>query len=285
VKSPVSGPVERAAAARRARDGFVERGGRRSRREARARLARALWNARGERRLPGGAELDAALAGVSPDDLAWICEFSELGPLYFLPTRPFVAALARTLRELGARRVLEVGAGDGFLSRCLAARAPWLEVVATDSGAWQAPEARMSAKERREHAGTRVPGLALGHDVLKLSATRAIRRFAPDLVLGAWLVPGPLLDSLIRSRVRHVLDIGAGSGVTGDLRSWRFTHEFLEGALPASARCRLDARPARTLHTRITLYHGRASPEYHEERIEPGSYLWQLGVRPTRARS
>jgi hypothetical protein len=278
------GPAERREAALRARQGFPERAGSSRRRQARGKLARALWNAKGERRLPGAAELDEALSGVSADDLAWICELSELGPLYFLPTRRFVSALARTLRELGVRRVLEVGAGDGFLARCLAAQAPELEVLATDSGAWQKPEARMSAQERRLLAGQRVPGLWLGSDVQKLSAARAIRSFAPDLVLGAWLVPGPLLDSLIRAPVRYVLDIGAGSGVTGDVRSWRFAHEFLEGPLEQSARCRLDARPRRTLHTRVTLYFGKASDEHHEERIGPGHLLWHMGVRPTRAR-
>ena len=95
----------------------------------------------------------------------------------------------------------------------------------------------------------------------------------------------PLLDSLIRAPVRHVLDIGAGSGVTGDVRSWRFAHEFLEGPLERTARCRLDARPQRALATRVTLYFGKASEEHYEERIGPGHLLWHLGVKTTRARS
>jgi hypothetical protein len=268
--------VDRKVAVQRAFEGFQSRGGSARARRARAQLSRVLWNRHGERRLPGAAELDDALSGVSPEDLAWICEFAELGPLYFLPTRRFVAALARTFRELGVRRVVEVGAGDGFLAHALQVRAPWLEVVATDSGAWQRPEARMSAAEQKRLARTPVPGLALGGNVLKMSARQAIARFAPDAVLGAWLVPGPLLDSLIRAPVRYVLDIGAGSGVTGHVRSWRFAHEFLEGPLLASARCRLDARPRRALSSTITLYYGKASPEHHEERIRRGDFLWQL---------
>jgi hypothetical protein len=271
-----SAPVDRKVAVQQAFEGFVSRGGSARARRARARLSRVLWNRHGERRLPGASELDEALSAVSPDDLAWICEFAELGPLYFLPTRRFVSALARTFRELGVKRVLEVGAGDGFLARALQAHAPWLEVIATDSGAWQRPEARMTAAEQKRLAGTRVPGLALGSDVKKMSAKQAIRTFAPDAVLGAWLVPGPLLDSLIRSPVRYVLEIGAGSGVTGNVRSWRFAHDFLEGPLLASARCRLDARPRRALSSSITLYHGKASPEHHEERPKRGDFLWQL---------
>jgi hypothetical protein len=211
--------------------------------------------------------------------LAWICEYSDLAPLYFLPTKRFVLALARTLSELGARRVLEVGAGDGFLTRALQTHAPGLDIVATDTGAWQRPEARMTQAERRKHASTRVPGLSLGSHVKKMSAAESIRTFRPDVVLAAWLVPGPLLDSLIRAPVRYVLEIGAGSGVTGNVQCWRFAHEFLEGTLASSARCRLDARPRRALNSRITLYYGKASAEHHEERVKRGDFLWHLRAK------
>ena len=44
--------------------------------------------------------------------------------MYLLPTREWVDALAAYVRALSPRRVLEVGAGDGFLSACLAAAVP-----------------------------------------------------------------------------------------------------------------------------------------------------------------
>ncbi len=246
---------------------------------ARAALVRALCSARGARRLPTQAELDRALTRVSPRDLDWICEFSPLAPLYFLPTRPFVNALARTLRALGVRRVLEVAAGDGFLARALAQCDPALEVIASDSGAWEDAHARMDPKERRALRSVKVPGLRLGQGVHRLSARVAIRKFRPDLVLCAWLPPGNLLDTLVRAEVRYVLEIGAGSGVTGSAYSWRFAHEFLEGPLAARARCRLDDQPERTLHSRLTLYFGRAHPEYFEERVRPGDFLYQFKPR------
>ncbi|MFT3926098.1 MAG: hypothetical protein QM778_26375 [Myxococcales bacterium] len=243
---------------------------------ARARLVRVLFSPRGARKLPSQTELDRALRAISEPDLAWLCEFSPLAPLYFLPTRPFVTRLAATLRELGARRVLEVAAGDGFLARSLAAHAPDLEVFASDSGAWEDPQARMTPAERRRLRGQSVPGLRLGGEVARLSARAAIRKFQPDLVLCAWLPPGNLLDTLIRAQVRHVLEIGAGHGVTASAYSWRFAHEFLEGSLAARARCRLDDQPENTLHSRITLYFGRAHPEYFEERVRPGDWLFQF---------
>lgn len=267
----------RRALAAEARAGFpANRGGSR-RIAARAALGRALYSTAGARRVPGGAELDRALTALHADDLAWFCEFSPLGPLYLLPTTSFVTALAKQLRALGARRVLEVAAGDGALSRALAKTAPELEVIATDSGAWTAPEARMTAKEQRAHRGERVPGLLLGADVQRLEARRAVRKFAPDVVLASWLPPGhALLDALIRSQVAYVLEIGAGNGVTASAYCWRFAHEFLEGPLERAARCRLDLRPREALHSRITLYYGAAHPEHHREVVRKGDWLYQF---------
>ena len=260
-----------------ARAGYpAQRGGAR-RIHARAAFARAVWSARGERRVPSAAELDRALSSLHADDLAWLCEFSPLGPLYFLPTTKFITALARHLVELGARCVLEVAAGDGVLSRALAKAAPALEVVATDSGAWALPDARMTVQEARAHRGEHVPGLLLGADVLKLEARRAVRKFAPDVVLASWLPPGhALLDALIRAPVRYVLEIGAGSGVTASAYCWRFAHEFLEGPLERAARCRLDLRPDESLHSRITLYFGAAHPEHHRDTVRKGDWLFQF---------
>ncbi len=269
--------------AREVRAGLPTRRGGAKRIAARATFARALWTRDGQRRLPGRDELDRALSNLTVDDFAWLCEFGPLGPLYFLPTRPFVNALARELRKLGVTRVLEVGAGDGFLSRCLRAAAPDVQVMATDSGAWQRPEGRMSAAERRELQGTAVPGLALGADVERLAALPAIEKYKPELVLAAWLPPGPLLDRLIRAEVAYVLELGAPAGVTPSAWSWRFAHEFIEGPVEQLARCRLDVRPRTHLHSRATLYFGAAHLEHDEARVRPGDWLDQF--RPRRSRS
>lgn len=268
-----------------ARAGFRERRGSSRVVRARADFARAVWTAQGERRLPGEGELDRALSALPREELDFLCELAPLGPLYFLPTRRFVNALARTIAELGSRRVVEVAAGDGFLSRSLAPalEARGVEITATDSGAWQRATARMNARERAALREVDVPGVMLGPEVRRMTARRALRELAPDLVLCAWLPPSArMLDALIRAEVRYVLEIGAGSGVTGSAYAWRFHHDFLEGELAGAARCRLDVRPARALHSRITLYYGAKHPEFFEERVEPGDYLDQY--KPTRAR-
>lgn len=213
-------------------------------------VERLLWRADGSRRVPPAAALDRALAVLRRGELERICEFNPVSPIYLIPTRPFLRALAKRIRSVGARRVLEVAAGDGHLARSLAREAPGLEIIASDSGAWERPAARMNARERRKLKWAEIAGLKPGPGVLRLEARAAIRRLRPDLVLAAWLPPGPLLARVLRSGASWVLEIGAGSGLTGDIRCWRFEHEFCE-ELDQLGRCRLDGRK---LHTRATLY-------------------------------
>jgi len=80
---------------------------------------------------------------------------------------------------------------------------------------------------------------------------------------------------MVRAPVRYVLEIGAKDGVTPGAWSWRFAHEFCE-EIERSARCRLDERPRRTLHSRVTLYYGARHPEHACERVRPGDWLWQF---------
>lgn len=211
-------------------------------------VASLLWTPFGERRVPSLAAFDRAVARLRPGALERLCEFNPHGPIYFIPTRPFLLALARTIRETGARRVLEVAAGDGHLARQLARAAPDLEITATDSGAWLDPRARMTPAERRRHRGVPVAGLAPGPDVMRLDAPRAIDRYRPDLVLACWLPPGPLLGKIARA-APLLLEIGA-EGYTGHAPAW--PHRVCDD-LQRLARCRLDQRPRQQLHSRITL--------------------------------
>jgi len=246
--------------------------------KAREDLARLLWAPSGSRRLPSTGVLDAALSRLRRGELADLAELDARGPLYLLPTRELVRALAARIRALGARRIVEVAAGDGFLSEALRRAAPDLRVTATDSGAWVDPRARMNARERRRYRRVDVPGVRMGASVLPLEARDAIARLRPDLLLASWLPPGTLLERLIRAPVRYVLEIGARDGVTPGAWNWRFAHEFCE-EVEEHARCRLDERPRRELHSRVTLYFGGAHPEHARERVRPGDWLWQFRPR------
>jgi hypothetical protein len=220
-------------------------------------LARLLWDEAGERKVPPAATLDRALSALPRGELERMCEFNPFGPVYFIPTPPFLRALARRIRSRGARKVLEVAAGDGHLTRALSAVAPDLRVFASDPGKWERPEARMSPRERRQLRGKAITGILRRPDVARLEVRAAIEKFRPDLVLACWLPPGPLLGRILRAARCDVLEIGAGSGITGDISCWRYEHEFCE-ELDELGRCRLDERPARKLHTRVTLYEARA---------------------------
>jgi hypothetical protein len=239
-------------------------------------LQRTLFDSAGRRRLPAKRALDDALARLSPEALFWFCEKRPGGPLYLLPSRELIRALTLWLRALaGARgRVLEVGAGDGFLSDALRAVDPKLRITATDSGAWEQPGARMTAAEQRRH-GKQVHGLALGKSVERLDALAAVRKYRPDVVLAAWLPPGPLLAKLVRSSCKYVVEIGAAGGVTAHGEwDWRFAHDFAPPNVETAARSRLDAAGER--HTHVTLYFGRRHPEFREERPKRGDWLWQF---------
>jgi len=215
-------------------------------------VERLLWRPDGTRRIPPVAAFDRAVSRLRRGALWRLCELNAHGPIYLIPTRPFLLALARRIRALGARDVLEVAAGDGHLARSLQQVAPDLRVLAADSGAWTEPRARMSPRERLRFRGKTVAGLPPGSCVLHLGALEAIRTLQPDLVLASWLPPGPLLGSVIRASPL-VLEIGAGSGITGDIRCWRYPHEFWDDLDPLG-RCRLDERPSEKLHTHVTLY-------------------------------
>lgn len=232
-----------------------------ARRRAREALVNVLWGPRGARRLPTERALVKALNACDRRDVWWVCEMSSAGPVYLLPTREWVGALARYLREIGAVRVLEVAAGDGFLSRCL--RAKGFDVRATDDASWSDPTERMSAKDREEFRDVPVKGLRLGRNVEALSAREAVKRYAPDAVLVSWAPPGPLVESMIRAKVRDVIEVGVEGDVCGDTaRTWRYEKDFVEGEVEARALCRLDARPGEARHTRVTRYFGKAHPDH-----------------------
>ncbi len=237
------------------------------RKAARAALAAVLWTDDGARRLPREAELVRALEACDPRDVWWVCEASSAGPVYLLPTREWIGALARFVGRRGVKRVLEVAAGDGFLSACLARARPKLHVVASDDGSWSRAEGRMSRADRRRYRGVSLSGIHAGVDVLRLGAVAAVKRAAADLVIVSWAPPGTVVERVIRAPSRLVLDIGVDGDVTGNgTRTWRFAKEFLEGPLADRALCRLDARPSKSRATRVTLYYGRASGHYAVER-------------------
>lgn len=231
----------------------------RARRAQRQALAEVLWDSDGARRLPTERALVGAIAACHPRDVWWVCEASSAGPVYLLPTREWLRVLVRTLEGWGVRSVLEIGAGDGFLSACLArARSDW-RVRATDDGSWSTVAGRMEPGSPYRHLP--LSGIRRTPAVERLSATRAVERYRPDLVLVSWPPPGRMVERAIRGPARLVLELGVDGDVCGDsTRTWRYEKELLDGPIEARALCRLDSGDCRARTTRATLYYAARHP-------------------------
>ncbi len=239
-----------------------------ARRRARSALIDVIWTENtGARRLPSFVALRAAIDACDPRDIGWVCETNSSGPVYLLATREWIDALARVLTRLKVRRVLEVCAGDGFLSSQLALRHPQFTVTATDNHAWRNVRARMNVADVRQMRGVSLAGITMPsagpQRVHKAAARTAVNRHRPDVTLVSWAPPGDVVKSLIVSKhSKLVLDFSVDGDVCGDVRTtWRYHKEFLEGALQSRALCRLDGK-ALPPQTTCTLYYGAAHPAH-----------------------
>lgn len=211
--------------------------------ERRERIRGALFNPDGTRRLPGRGEM----ARLLDDDLlpSELIRFDS--QLFFIPTAQWIAGLARLIRLVGAQKVLEAGAGDGFTSQCL--RHAGVEVTATDLG-----------EGYRVHPGP---------EVVLASHTEALERFEPDFVLWCWPPFGARFpeDIITHPKVRYYLDVGDGGFVTGSSRYFEaYNHRYLK-YLSTLAYTWVDGGPFR--HNRNSLFFGRAHPRFKEFAVKP----------------
>ena len=60
------------------------------------------------------------LTAQAPDEAAWLMALSQATGVYFFPSREWVQTLLRYLKLLGVTRLLEAGAGRGYLTAALA---------------------------------------------------------------------------------------------------------------------------------------------------------------------
>ena len=151
---------------------------------------------------------------VPPNDreVVVLTALSQATGVYFFPTREWVTAFCRFIRLLRIRRVLEAGAGRGYLA---AALAPLLPRQGT---AFRAVDNAQGEFES---------GLPRHPLVEQTDALTAVQDFSPELIVYAWPPPGQSIGPLCRSAgVRYVLVLGEPhGGCTGDPADWqRFTY-------------------------------------------------------------
>jgi hypothetical protein len=178
-----------------------------------------------------------------------LAALSQATGVYFFPSREWVLTFCRFIQLLGIRRVLEAGAGRGYLA---AALAPLLARLGVDFKAVDNGQGEFES------------GLCRHPVVENLNALSAVQGFRPDLIFYAWPPPGQSIGPLCRSlSVRYVLLIGEpNGGCTGNPADWQSFYcrsmDFLvHYGLGRSGRRRQAA----------TLFLGAASPHFREKPV------------------
>ena len=199
---------------------------------------------------PGEGPLDHLLSEARwrelirsvPDEAAWLMALSRATGVYFFPSREWVRTLLRYLKLLGATRLLEAGAGRGYLTAALApgCAALGIRFRAVDTG-----------------DGEFVSGLPVYAGVERADALMAAREFKPEVVLYAWPPPGQSVAPLCQTDFLHYLMLigETGGGATGAREDWQTLPHQVSSALSRYGRGRTGARSHR-----VTVFYGGGRP-------------------------
>ena len=183
------------------------------------------------------------LLGQVPDPAAWLMALSAATGVYFFPSREWLLRLVRYLRLLKVTRVLEVGAGRGYLTAALAplCQAAGITFRAVDRG-----------------DGEFVSELPVHPRVARGEAVAAALAFQPQVVLYAWPPPGQSVAAICQAPFLHYLILvgEAGGGATGDPGDWEKLPHRVSPALSRYGRGRTG--PAR--HGVTVFYGGAGAP-------------------------
>ena len=125
-----------------------------------------------------------------PDEAAWLMALSQATGVYFFPSREWVQTLMRYLKLLQVTRLLEVGAGRGYLTAALTplCAAAGIRFRAVDTG-----------------DGEFVSGLPVYPGVQRAEALAAAWELRPEVVLYAWPPPGQSVAPLCQTDFLHYL--------------------------------------------------------------------------------
>jgi hypothetical protein len=169
-------------------------------------------------RLPGPGEgpLDyllpeavwQALLNEVHDQEGWLMALSAATGVYFFPSREWPPLFINYLKLLKVGRLLEAGAGRGYLTAALAplAEEAGIRFKAIDKG-----------EGEFQHSLPSYAGVAPGNVFAE------IHEFRPEVVLYAWPPPGQSLAPLLQSpSLRYLIVIGEkDGGAAGAREDWR----------------------------------------------------------------
>jgi hypothetical protein len=191
------------------------------------------------------------LAAGVPDEAAWLMALSQATGVYFFPSREWVQTLMRYLKLLKVTRLLEAGAGRGYLAAALTplCEAAGLRFRAVDTG-----------------DGLFVSGLPVYPGVERADALTAARELRPQVVLYAWPPPGQSVAPLCQTPFLHYLMLigEAGGGVTGAREDWAVLPHRLSPGLSRYARGRTGP-----LSHRVTVFYGAGRPSRRQRENLP----------------
>jgi hypothetical protein len=180
------------------------------------------------------------LAAGVPDEAAWLMDLSRATGVYFFPSREWVRTLMRFLKLLRVTRLLEAGAGRGYLTAALAPEcaAAGISFRAVDRG-----------------DGEFVSELPVYAGVERADALTAAREWHPEVVLYAWPPPGQSVAPLCQTDFLHYLMLigEAGGGATGAREDWDTLPHKVSIALSRYGRGRTGASSHR-----VTVFYGGA---------------------------
>ena len=180
------------------------------------------------------------LLGRAPDPAAWLMALSKATGVYFFPSREGVLRLWRYLRLLRVTRVLEAGAGRGYLSAALAplCREAGIAFKAVDRG-----------------DGEFVSELPVSPLVAREDVLAAVLEFRPQVAIYAWPPPGQSMAGICQAPFLHYLIFMGepGGGATGCAADWRHLPHKVSPALSRFGRGRTG--PAKH---QVTVFYGGA---------------------------
>ena len=134
------------------------------------------------------------------------CEVLDIFQFY---STEFIDQIVETINKLGPQSIVEIGAGDGYLSYFLGECG--VDIVPTDD--YSRPH--INRPQRVE----------------KIGHKDALRKYEPDLVVINWeeYLGEYSFDALGYPSVKHLLWIGEGEGgCTGSEELWGFDYEYTE---------------------------------------------------------
>jgi hypothetical protein len=143
----------------------------------------------------------------TPEAEGWLMALSAATGVYFLPSREWPSRFIRFLGLRKISRLLEAGAGRGYLSAALAplARNAGLTFKAVDKG-----------------QGEFQTSLPVSEEVEAGDVFAVVPEFQPEAILYAWPPPGQSLAPLFHTAaLRYLIVVGEeGGGATGARDDW-----------------------------------------------------------------